>query len=866
MKREEIEVGGLYLVEPHKGDRVLVNVVEVNESPLRYLTREPGGKCREFTFTNGRSFICRAKFTVQSSVEATKPSWKDSLKKPKDNSPHVIVEARAGTGKTTTLVEGLKIMRGETSKLSPSPQQAAVWKAIAQSAGVSRVGFCAFNKSIAAELKSRVPAGCDAMTMHGMGFKAINGTFSGVVVDEYRVRMILADILGMDLQKLKFQRFDLLMAVEKLVGLCKMNLVDAGGYWKAGMGAELEEALDNLTSYYEIELNGNRHQVYEAVPAVLEKCKQVNLDRKIDYDDMIWLPVVLDLSMHAYDLLLVDEAQDLNRCQQALARKAGNRLILCGDPCQPPGTMVTLAGAPGNRWHKAVPGNSIPIEEVKKGDTLVGYCPKDGSNYSNRIVEGVSVTQFDGELITVETEDGVKSSYTPQHHCYASFGSLRDCYCVYLMKRGLQFRVGSCQLNYRSSGNGLVHRLRTEGGDAAWLLETHPSKREARLREMEVSHRYNLPQVVFSNGNEGYILDDEGVVRFWEFVGNNASAGLKVIDAFKLEWNRPIAVPGGQWQQSFKRPSIFAAANLRDGMELRTEDGRWVRIRVERTPYKGPVYSLSVSHDKLYMADGIVTHNCQAIYGFAGADAESIPRLERELGATSRECIHLPLTVTRRCGKAIVAEAQQYVPDFEAHESNGPGRILQERLGTYRRQVEDGDMILCRCNAPLVSECFKFLRDGRKATIQGRDIGQGLISTVKKLKASSIPDLLTKLSAWEEHQVKLENAKKNPSDSRIQGIQDRVDCITCFAEESQTVDALIEKIEKIFTDQKTQGVKLSSVHRAKGLEAVRVFLLLLKDAPMPHPMAKTAWAREQERNLVYVAITRAIEELVYVQD
>jgi superfamily I DNA/RNA helicase len=79
------------------------------------------------------------------------------------------------------------------------------------------------------------------------------------------------------------------------------------------------------------------------------------------------------------------------------------------------------------------------------------------------------------------------------------------------------------------------------------------------------------------------------------------------------------------------------------------------------------------------------------------------------------------------------------------------------------------------------------------------------------------------------------------------------------------VDEVIQKIESIFTDDKTTpGIMLSSVHKSKGLEARRVFILLPEEAPMPHPMSKTSWGREQEMNLKYVAITRAIEELVWV--
>lgn len=782
-----------------------------------------------------------------------------------DTAPHLIVEARAGTGKTTTLIEGLKIVKGIGSTLTPSTQQAAVWESMQLSRDAATIAFVAFNKSIATELQSKVPAGCDASTMHSLGFKSVTKAFGRVRVNSFRVQDIISELLERDIRELRKYEPTMIKATEELVALCKQNLVSG----------TTDEELDRLASHYDVDLNGSRSKVFALVPRVLERCKDVVRDGSCDFNDMIWLPVALNLPIFRYDLLLVDEVQDLNRCQQSLAKRAGNRLIMVGDTCQPPGTLVTLAGTIGNRWHPAEAGKRIPIEELKEGDKLLGYCPKDGRNYSNRIVQGITAKPFDGELVEVETEDEMITKYTPQHHCYASYGALRDHYVVYLMKRGLQFRIGSCQLNYRSSGNGIVHRLRTEGGEAAWILESHPTKREARLREMELSHEYGIPQIVFSNGNEGYILDDEGVVRFWEFVGNNANRGVEVLRKYKLEWNRPVAVPGEQWQQSFKRPAIFAAANLIDGMELRTEDGRWVKIRVRRVRYSGPVYSLSVSHDQLYMADGIVTHNCQAIYGFAGADAESMSRMASELSETARGCVTLPLTVTRRCGKAIVAEANKIVPDFEAHESNGEGTIRNANFPTedstadqdYRGQVQDGDFVLCRVNAPLVQQCFRFLKAGRKATIQGRDIGQGLISTVKKIAGDSqdVSLLVAGLSNWLHAEIAKENAKRNPSESRLITLQDRYDCLCCFADDAASVSAVIDKIESIFSDDRNgSGIKLSSIHRAKGLESDRVFFINTTEAACPHPMAKSAWQRGQENHLLYVAITRARKELIYV--
>jgi hypothetical protein len=271
--------------------------------------------------------------------------------------------------------------------------------------------------------------------------------------------------------------------------------------------------------------------------------------------------------------------------------------------------------------------------------------------------------------------------------------------------------------------------------------------------------------------------------------------------------------------------------------------------------------------------------------------------MQAELSATERGCETLPLTVTRRCGKAIVAEARKIVPDFEAHEDNSPGVVIKchmdhehatTRPGHYATRCIDGDFVLCRVNAPLVSECFRFLRSGRKATIQGRDIGKGLISTIKKFKAADVLELTAKLDNWLSLEMKKENAKKFPSEARLIALQDRHDCLSCFISGAETIDAVIAKIESVFADKicpsckkpykrelttcydckvelvLPDGVRLSSIHKAKGLEANTVYFLRPKGGECPHPMAKSDWQKKQEMNLLYVAITRAIKELVYV--
>jgi hypothetical protein len=106
----------------------------------------------------------------------------------------------------------------------------------------------------------------------------------------------------------------------------------------------------------------------------------------------------------------------------------------------------------------------------------------------------------------------------------------------------------------------------------------------------------------------------------------------------------------------------------------------------------------------------------------------------------------------------------------------------------------------------------------------------------------------------------------------IIGFQDRCSCLRILFESALEIDEVIGKggkIDKLFQleyeegKEPNEGTKLTSIHRAKGLEASRV--LLLRPEKLPHPMAKTKWAKEQEMNLKYVAITRAIDEFVYVR-
>lgn len=245
----------------------------------------------------------------------------------------------------------------------------------------------------------------------------------------------------------------------------------------------------------------------------------------------------------------------------------------------------------------------------------------------------------------------------------------------------------------------------------------------------------------------------------------------------------------------------------------------------------------------------------QSIYGFRGVDTQAVPNLIEALNAKT-----LPLSITYRCPKTHVELAQTLVPEIEAAPRAKEGSIDYLPMISALPLMKSGDMVLCRTNAPLVEVAFALIRSGQKAVMRGRDIGKGLIVLVEKMRAKGINDFWTRLRSYEARETaKLLRLEKT---GLLQALQDKLDTVVAIGEDVTTVEELVRKIEDLFSDQ-IEGVVCSSVHRAKGLEASRVFIV--RSDLMPHPMAQKPWEQIQEKNIQYVAFTRAQEELIFVE-
>ena len=251
----------------------------------------------------------------------------------------------------------------------------------------------------------------------------------------------------------------------------------------------------------------------------------------------------------------------------------------------------------------------------------------------------------------------------------------------------------------------------------------------------------------------------------------------------------------------------------------------------------------------------------QSIYGFRGADTQAMARFIQELDAKT-----LPLSISYRNPTSHLEFVRAQFPNVKTEPADGAkeGIIRDVTYYQFQSEVRAGDLILCRVNAPLVKACYSFIRQGRKAVIRGRNIGEMLNNMVDRLMKDEhrqdIPSLLRAIANYKHEQaVKLEAAGK---EAMIASLYDRCDTLEALCDGVRDLSELRHKISSIFDDVTREAIVLSSVHRAKGTQAERVYIL--NDELMPHPLAKADWQKEQEENIKYVAYTRSKDELVFV--
>lgn len=258
----------------------------------------------------------------------------------------------------------------------------------------------------------------------------------------------------------------------------------------------------------------------------------------------------------------------------------------------------------------------------------------------------------------------------------------------------------------------------------------------------------------------------------------------------------------------------------------------------------------------------------QCIYSFSGSDPDSFDALK-----SLPNTVSLPLSISYRCADNIVEFAQQLVPTIEKN-SDGRKGVIEDVSNID--EIKDGDMVLCRTNAPLMQIYNTFIKEGKKCFVRGKDIGNNLKQLVKSTKKDNLGKDLKTDGVFIRLYNRLFESRDNLmihsnidyetaiQSSIITNFLDMIRALEVLSDGLSTADELINRISEVFSDRKKNGISLSTIHKAKGLEADRVFIAC--KSLMPSKSAKKDWELNQEYNLMYVAYTRAKNMLGFLDE
>jgi superfamily I DNA/RNA helicase len=237
-----------------------------------------------------------------------------------------------------------------------------------------------------------------------------------------------------------------------------------------------------------------------------------------------------------------------------------------------------------------------------------------------------------------------------------------------------------------------------------------------------------------------------------------------------------------------------------------------------------------------------VGDQCQAIYAFRGAHEDGMAEMKRRFDMTE-----LTLSTSYRCPQVIVDHVLWRAPAMKAYADNPRKGSISVPKTWSIADLPDSATIIARNNAPLFRLAVGILKTGRRPNLWGRDIGAPMLKVMKKLGPKNMKSYAAKalLIEWRDKEL---------AKSRVVGmINDRYECIRIFLEEKDTLGGAIEYAEDIL---RSEGpIDLLTSHKAKGHEFTNVYI-----------MEPKAFKDEgQDPNVRYVAITRTLDALTYIE-
>lgn len=274
----------------------------------------------------------------------------------------------------------------------------------------------------------------------------------------------------------------------------------------------------------------------------------------------------------------------------------------------------------------------------------------------------------------------------------------------------------------------------------------------------------------------------------------------------------------------------------------------------------------------------VVMDKNQAIYMFNGGDAKAFAIIPKMFAPMKQ----FDLPVCYRCPVSHLQRVnQKFNIPILPRDGAPTGFIKTIQKSDISVYAKAGDLVISRKNKWLSPVVLDLARHGIPVYIEDSDFVKNIHQIIKASKCSSVrtldSHLINKKKKYEEKVAKMKqkiaekgvNADKEVaeeidlSNSRMDNIEFLITLVKSYPNPTADIGRFDTYIDKILnTTPSPACVRISSVHKAKGLEAQNVFVL--NEGKVCFDNRNSPEQNQQEKNLSYISITRAKEGLYLV--
>jgi superfamily I DNA/RNA helicase len=606
---------------------------------------------------------------------------------------------------------------------------------------------------------------------------------------------------------------------------------------------------------------------------------QCNREGVVDFAELLLrtfelLTRNLDLLTHyqsRFKYILVDEFQDTNKLQYKwikLLAGSNGCVFAVGDDdqCLPAGTLVTMAD-----------GSRSPIESVRVGDQVLS-CHPDG-RFRAATVTRTHASKARGDLVEIVMRSGRILVSTPEHCHFALTGSANE--PAYATTDGarppMRLRSGTLEFReYRAEsilpgmamlqGDGLTDLVRS--------VRRFPGN-ELKVFDLDVSPTHNFVASGLVTHNSIYRFRGAEVGNMNEFVRD-----FGIQEVVKLEQNYR-----SQGHILDAANAIIAQNKARLGKNLWTDAGKGEQLRIYAAANDDEESRFIVEEVRQLHREGFALSEMALLYR-SNAQSRILEHQLFRAGVAYKVYGGLRFFERQEVKHALAYLRLAANPDDDSAFTrvvNFPPRGIGTRSIEQIQEASERGM-------------GSFMHVARSGLVGGRS-GTALahfVAMIDALRQSSetlrLPELIEEILE-RSHLHAYYTAEKDGQD-RVENLNELINAATLFAEdfehgvepagesqedvvvlnaatptpEQQVLMAFLSHASLEAGEHEASAgqdaLQLMTVHSAKGLEFSAVFISGLEEGLFPHDNSMLEdGGIEEERRLMYVAITRARKRL-----